>query len=489
MRIGLIVLLFSLSLSSWAMRVFIDHQTYYSPETGSYIEFAFSFDAKSMIARKDELGKYFCKAKCTVALIDSKSDSIVKVLSINAQSEKSITNLVENFMVVERMTVPDGQYILEFNLSDLNNLEDKGLLHQEEINISHLSQGSFISDLAFISAFTPTIETNAFSKGGYDFIPYVSNYYPSTINSMIIYGECYNSNLVIGKKTSFAFAIEITDNLDKPIPDYKRIIRAESNDIVPFIHSFDIKNLPSGEYKLKVEMLDRSGNVVCTKKRNFTRNKISDEKNGFEPPLALDVANTFVGRYINSDSLYQHILSLSPIAESVERSTISNVLQNADLQTRQSFMYTFWIRRAPENPDLAWKNYYTDVLAVQQEFGTKIKAGWQTDRGRVYLQYGKPSTRIVKNNDPDYWPFEIWHYYTTNNGMRDRRFLFYNTSLTSDKELLHSDILSEVQNYDWKNLVRSRRMNDPTSVGRNSSNQNSDPYSRDELEDLWYNPH
>jgi GWxTD domain-containing protein len=182
-------------------------------------------------------------------------------------------------------------------------------------------------------------------------------------------------------------------------------------------------------------------------------------------------------------------MCLSPIAESVERNTITNVLLNADIQTRQSFMYTFWARRSPENPEAAWRNYYADVLAVQQEFGTKIKAGWQTDRGRVYLQYGKPNTRIVKNNDPDYWPFEIWHYYTTNTGMRDRRFLFYNTSLTSDKELLHSDIPSEVQNYDWKNLVRSRRMNDPTSVGRNSTNQNSDPYSRDELEDLWYNPH
>jgi len=490
MRNGILVLLFlCLAIPSFALRVFIDHQTYYSSETGSYIEFAFAFNSKSMSPKKAEDGLYYCNAKCVIALILPHSDSIVKVLSVNAKSDPSLTNSVEDFMIIERLRVPTGNFTLDFLISDENNPTEQGLYHQEEISISNLSQGSFFSDISFVSAYTPTVEANAFSKAGYDLLPYVSNYYPSSINSMILYGECYNSNLVIGKNTSFAFAIEITDKLDHPISNTKRILRAESGEIVPFIHSIDIKDLPSGEYKVKIEMLDRSGNVVCSKRRPFSRNKIEDPKDTFTPPLALDVSNTFAGRYTNSDSLYQHILCLSPIAESVERNTITNVLLNADIQTRQSFMYTFWARRSPENPEAAWRNYYADVLAVQQEFGTKIKAGWQTDRGRVYLQYGKPNTRIVKNNDPDYWPFEIWHYYTTNTGMRDRRFLFYNTSLTSDKELLHSDIPSEIQNYDWKNLVRSRRMNDPTSVGRNSTNQNSDPYSRDELEDLWYNPH
>jgi len=56
-------------------------------------------------------------------------------------------------------------------------------------------------------------------------------------------------------------------------------------------------------------------------------------------------------------------------------------------------------------------------------------------------------------------------------------------------ELLHSDIPTETKNYDWKNLVRSRQMSDPASAGRIGNNQNRDPYSGDELEDLWYNPH
>jgi GWxTD domain-containing protein len=234
-------------------------------------------------------------------------------------------------------------------------------------------------------------------------------------------------------------------------------------------------------------MLDREGKVVCTQFRDFSRNKILEST--YTPPTSLDISNTFAVRYTSSDSLYAHIQSCLPIAESVERNTIDNILSNVDLQTRQSFMYTFWYRRNSTNPEKAWNDYYQEVRAVQKEFGTKIKAGWQTDRGRVYLQYGKPSTRIVRNNDPDYWPFEIWHYYQTNNNLHNKRLLFYNTSLNGDFELLHSDIANEVTNFDWKNMVRTRQMNDPNTVNRLKNNQRQDPYSGDELEDLWYNPH
>jgi len=56
-------------------------------------------------------------------------------------------------------------------------------------------------------------------------------------------------------------------------------------------------------------------------------------------------------------------------------------------------------------------------------------------------------------------------------------------------ELIHSDIPGEVQNNDWKRLARSRGMSDVGTVGRNTNSQGTDPYSGDELEDLWYNPH
>ena len=476
---------FIISLNAFAIRVFIDHQTFYNSETGPYIEVVFSFEGKSMKAIKNQDGQYIAQAKCNVII--SQGNKVFQYAKFNASSTPTLLPASSDFMSVERFPLADGIYQLEIEISDTNDSIAEPLKHSETIEISHLSEGCFFSDIAFVSALTNTVQENAFSKAGYDLIPYVSNYYPTSLNGLILYAELYNARILLGKQVSFAYTVSVTDALQNEIPATKRIIRAEAEEILPLIHTIDISNLLTGDYKVKLEMLDREGKVVCTQLRNFTRNKTLE--NTYTPPSSLDISNTFVARYNNSDSLYAHIQSCLPIAESVERNTIDNILQNTDLRTRQSFMYTFWYRRNSINPEKEWSDYYADVRAVQKEFGTKIKAGWQTDRGRVYLQYGKPSTLIVRNNDPDYWPFEIWHYYTTNTGMRDRRFLFYNTSLNYDMELLHSDIPNEVRNFDWKNLVRSRQMNDPSSTGRIGNNQNQDPYSGDELEDLWYNPH
>jgi GWxTD domain-containing protein len=472
-------------MNSLALRVFIDHQTFYNSETGPYLEVVFSFEGKSMKTLKNAEGQYQAQANCKLIL--SQGNKVFQFAKFKANSTPSILPTASDFMSVERFPLADGIYQLEIEITDTNDSLKEALKYSESIEISHLSEGCFFSDIAFLSAFTSTIQENAFSKAGYDLIPYVSNYYSTSLNGLIYYAELYNARTLLGKKISFAYTFCITDALQNEVPNSKRIIRAEAEDVLPIIQTIDISNLTSGDYKVKLEMLDREGKVVCTQFRDFTRNKILE--NSYTPPSNIDISNTFVASYTNSDSLYAHIQSCLPIAESVERNTIDNILESVDLRTRQSFMYTFWYRRNSINPEKAWTDYFQDVKAVQKEFGTKIKAGWQTDRGRVYLQYGKPSTRIVRNNDPDYWPFEIWHYYATNTGLRDRRFLFYNTTLNYDMELLHSDIPNETRNYDWKNLVRSRQMNDPASAGRIGNNQNRDPYSGDELEDLWYNPH
>lgn len=484
-QLTLFILGLFLSMNALAVRVFIDHQTFYNSETGPYLEVVFSFEGKSMKSVKTSGGQYMAQAKCNVFI--SQGTQVFQFAKFNANSTPSLLPKATDFMSVERFPLADGTYEMTVEVADANDSLAAPLVHTEKIEISHLSEGCFFSDIAFISAFTNTIQENAFSKAGYDLIPYVSNYYPTSLDGLILYAELYNSRKLLGKKVSFAYTLCITDALQNEMPNSKRIIRAEADEVLPLLQTIDISNLTTGEYKVKLEMLDREGKVVCTQFRNFTRNKILEDT--YTPPSSQDLSNTFVAKYTNSDSLYAHIRSCLPIAESVERNTIDNVLKNLDLKTRQSFMYTFWYRRNSTNPEKAWNDYYKDVVAVQKEFGTRIKEGWQTDRGRVYLQYGKPSTRIVRNSDPDYWPFEIWHYYTTNTGLRDRRFLFYNTSLNYDMELLHSDIPNEIRNFDWKNLVRSRQMSDPTTTGRIGNNQDRDPYSGDELEDLWYNPH
>jgi GWxTD domain-containing protein len=159
-----------------------------------------------------------------------------------------------------------------------------------------------------------------------------------------------------------------------------------------------------------------------------------------------------------------------------------------DLESMKSFLFTFWQTRNPADPETAWRKYMEQVAYTDSEFGSRVKRGWQTDRGRVYLQYGKPNTRIERPNNPDYYPFEIWHYYETN-GMHNCKFLFYNPSLSGDYELINTENLPmEVKNADWKRMVKTGTSDSVAGVGREGFNQ-KDRNTGDELEELWYNPH
>ncbi|MCC6600676.1 MAG: GWxTD domain-containing protein [Crocinitomicaceae bacterium] len=475
---------------TFALRAFFDYRVFHIPGEGPYAEFVISFDGATLGALPADSGLYRSSAEITLLL--SQSGKIVDFRKVNVSGPLIRKNEPADFLSLERFPLANGNYELEIQLKDLSNPAEKpDILHQQVV-INNLSEGTFFSDIEFVSAYAPTGEQNAFSKAGVDIMPYISSFFPSSLNALIYYAEIYNTEKYFGQGAPFASVISVTDAMNRELEQYKRIKREKSAPVVATFQAIDISTLPTGEYKLRLEVRDKNNQVVATQERRFTRdNSIASSPVVDSTGMAVQniVRSSFASRYSNRDSLYQIIQSLLPIAKNVERNTIDYQLSNADLQMLQSFFYTFWYNRAPADPEAAWRNYEKELVAVQSNFGTKIKRGWQTDRGRVYLQYGPPNTRVIRNHDPDYWPFEIWHYYETNSHQHNKRFLFYNTSLSNDMELLHSDAPNEVQNFDWKNLVRSRRMNDPVSTGRLSGNQKQDPYSGDELESLWYNPH
>jgi hypothetical protein len=281
---------------------------------------------------------------------------------------------------------------------------------------------------------------------------------------------------------------------DNSVEFCKRVKKEKAAAVVPMLQTLDISDVPAGQYKLRIEVRDRENNLVALREREFSRNKIAALSNAELAETAsvtsAQVALSFASRFTNPDSLRQILYYHIPIAKDIDRDAIDRQIPKADLTTMQSFLYSFWWKRNPENPEAAWLEYAAKIEIVRDNFETRIKRGWQTDRGRVYLQYGAPNTRIVRNHEVDYWPFEIWHYYSTDNNLHNRRFLFYDTTLMGDMELLHSDVPEETKNFNWKEMVRSR----PTALNmgdasRLNAGNRTDTNSRDEIENLWYSPH
>ncbi len=94
-------------------------------------------------------------------------------------------------------------------------------------------------------------------------------------------------------------------------------------------------------------------------------------------------------------------------------------------EERENFIENFWRRRDP-NPDTEENEYreeYYERIAYSNEHFASGKPGWMTDRGRIYITWGKPdgieSHPMGGSYDrPSYegggstttYPFEVWFY-------------------------------------------------------------------------------
>src|SRR5579864_7727686 len=94
-------------------------------------------------------------------------------------------------------------------------------------------------------------------------------------------------------------------------------------------------------------------------------------------------------------------------------------------EEREQFIEQFWLRRDP-TPDTVEnefkEDHYARIAYANERFASGIP-GWRTDRGRIYILYGKPTEIESHASGGTYerpiqegggttstYPFEIWRY-------------------------------------------------------------------------------
>jgi GWxTD domain-containing protein len=73
----------------------------------------------------------------------------------------------------------------------------------------------------------------------------------------------------------------------------------------------------------------------------------------------------------------------------------------------------FWRVRdpAPATPaNEAFEQYFRRIAAANLNFSTKLRPGWKSDRGRVYVAFGAPTDVIRRPVNSRTLPLEIWVY-------------------------------------------------------------------------------
>src|SRR5437868_1012032 len=94
-------------------------------------------------------------------------------------------------------------------------------------------------------------------------------------------------------------------------------------------------------------------------------------------------------------------------------------------EERDQFIEQFWLRRDPDpdTPENEYKDQYYERIQYANEHFTSGIAGWRTDRGRIYVTFGKPDEIEAHPSGGSYdrpsyegggststYPFEVWWY-------------------------------------------------------------------------------
>jgi len=441
---------------SKAVQSVLSYTTFNIPGDKPYIENALAFDCSTVVYNEFEPGKF--KATVEVQTIFKQDDKVCNYSKIALDSPvvTDTAKIFGAFIDQQRYSLDNGEYQMEITIKDLNNPQQAPFKAEQTVVVDYPAGQPAVSDILFVDSFKKATAKTDFTKNGYDILPRIYSFYLADAQELKFYSELYNIDKIYPAEGKYLVTYYIKSyETSVVMKDFNFAKRMDVSNVNVLLNTIDIKELPTGNYYLVVEMHDRENKLLASNSAFFQRYNPGCEMH-MEDIASTSVQNTFVSEITNLDTLREYIRCLNPRCSEAERGYSANLVQTDDMKTMQQFFYSFWATRAPLNPKEAWQEYYAHVKMVNASYSTRSKKGYMTDRGYVYLKYGTPDIIHEEPFDPGAYPYEIWHYYEVA-GQRNKHCVFMSQDMvTNDYQLIHSDIIGEVNNPRWQMMIYGR---------------------------------
>lgn len=452
-----------LSCNASAIEAVVNHTIFYVYEPGKkaapYIELAIQINPATVhfIQTKDSLWQAKIKTDVVLRGPDgtSKTDNFllqtVPDVNFELASVKSIID-------VRRYKIPEGMIMLDVQLSEPI-MTGNIFTFTDSFSVAAAPGTPFYSDLQLLDTAYASSSESVFQKNGRQQIPLSSNFLNDDRNLLHFYTELYQADkatdsLLIQK------ALISRRAGDAPVLKLQHIDTLHAAPVLPFIGQFNISALPSGNYYLNTVLENSKGDVLASRSLFFQRSNKNPvvaadtlPDTGMQRVNILDLSTTFIGKY--SFAQVKAILKMMlPAASPAEARTINNFLSKPEDTYMRYFIYNFWKARNERDPKKPWDEYTVRVKEVNKLFGYGSRPGYETERGYLYLKYGRPTERVVVANETGSLPYEIWQYNATERQGSGGVLLFYNPqNMINDFRLLHSTINQEGSNPAWRSQL------------------------------------
>ena len=437
------------------LKAYLDHKTFFAPSSGTYMEIQLQFVGYSLKYNAVPGG---LQSEVAVQLSFRNAGKVVASDAYRLQSPVMRDSIIDDFYDLRRFALAPGVYEMEISLQDLHS-DNPPMTGKQVVEVKDFSGKPAISDIQISEVMTTTDSIGIFTKSGYDMIPRISNYYTNDATKIPVYIELYHP-----ESTTQSVGLRQTIKSDKnqqEVEGFTRFSKHEVKQVQPVIRVLDISKLLSGEYTLEYALISNNNEVLSTSSYYFERSNDLTETIS-EETVVLDPA---FQQSITDDSVDYYMSSLIPISKPAEVKNIISILKKKNIEQCRKYIQAYWIKSATvDKPYEAWLKYKFQVQKVEKLYSNNFMSGFETDRGRVYLQYGPPNNIISREAAPSEYPYEIWQYDKIKI-YSNKRFVFYNPDLVNNAyRLLHSDMVGELNNYRWQQQLAKR----------NSTNSNLD---------------
>lgn len=461
-----------------------DYKVYYEPDGWKpYVESYLSVNGESTVMAP--VSNKEVQGKLGVVLTYEKNKQIINFSKFDLSSPIFKNNDQKSFFNLQRLTVDTGKVKLQITLTDLNGDLTKTDTATLSLNIPSIASDTVhLTDIELIQKMTPDSSNSINQKAGYNIMPKLLKYFPEHEDELLFYAECYFPQLSMNETKNVVVRYFIKpEGSSRQKMGMNAPKRITTGAVLPIIGVIDISTIPSGNYDLILEIINREQLIIATANTKIFRNNPKAMLTVNGDPNVL-IKESFIGGINGYDTLKNYIDCLRPIADMEEKKIIDHGFENpnSNIVKMQLFFYNFWYARNSLTPSESWIKYREDVNRVDKEYGSSFRKGYESDRGITYLKYGPPNV-VSARSEPSAYPYEIWLYQQIL-GQTNKRFVFYSPTLVAnDYVLLHSDMQGEIRNPNWISEIYRRGSGD--SFG--SPNAGSNHWGT-KAQELYNNP-
>ncbi|MFM9143436.1 MAG: GWxTD domain-containing protein [Bacteroidota bacterium] len=366
---------------------------------------------------------------------------------------------------IRRFYLPPGRYGLEVKAINLQDTLDRAVI-SKELRIDSQRVGATLSMPVLLHRWNRSTENTRWVRNGYFLMNRPDLPYRTSKDTLAFYTEVHTDSVSPGR---FLLQYALQDQEGRVVGSrqaYWRIPTNKSDHAL--LGTWPLVDLEPGQYRLVMELKDSTNTIVDQKSIPLVRwgqdvgvqgrlfSGISSDQSAARDSLLAWEA-WLSG--LDTNALGRQVLSLRPLCDPRQRATVDRLSQSQprEPQAMRNFVSFFWKNLAGEGEAVSrWWAYQEEVDKTLALFSSRITPGYETERGRVYLQYGPPNSRTVVDNEPSAYPYEVWWYYQIK-GQRNVRFIFYNPDMvTNDYVLLHSEAFGENSDPQWRLQLFSR---------------------------------